>query len=103
MNKIIISAVLTLATMSAMSQTKKYAVTKTDADWRKQLTAEQYQVTRQKGPKGPLPASTGIITRTGSINVSAAGRSSSALPANSKVEQAGQASGCLLKKIMWKN
>lgn len=31
------------------AQTKKYAVTKTDAEWRKQLTAEQYQVTRTKG------------------------------------------------------
>ena len=31
------------------AQTKKYAVTKTDAEWRKQLTAEQYQVTRNKG------------------------------------------------------
>ena len=31
------------------AQTKKYAITKTDAEWRKQLTAEQYQVTRTKG------------------------------------------------------
>lgn len=32
-----------------MGQTKKYPVTKTDAEWRKQLTTEQFQVTRQKG------------------------------------------------------
>lgn len=35
--------------MSSFSQEKKYAVTKTDAEWRKQLTTEQYQVTRKKG------------------------------------------------------
>jgi peptide-methionine (R)-S-oxide reductase len=34
---------------SASAQTKKYAVNKTDAEWRKQLTAEQFNVTRQKG------------------------------------------------------
>jgi peptide-methionine (R)-S-oxide reductase len=28
---------------------KKYAVTKTDAEWRKKLTAEQFTVTRKKG------------------------------------------------------
>jgi peptide-methionine (R)-S-oxide reductase len=31
------------------AQTKKYAVIKTEAEWRKQLTAEQFYVTRQKG------------------------------------------------------
>ena len=34
---------------AANAQTKKYAVTKTDAEWRKQLTAEQFIVTRKKG------------------------------------------------------
>lgn len=34
---------------NASAQTKKYTVTKTDAEWRKLLTAEQYQVTRKKG------------------------------------------------------
>jgi peptide-methionine (R)-S-oxide reductase len=34
---------------NATAQTKKYVVTKTDAEWRNQLTAEQFTVTRQKG------------------------------------------------------
>ena len=34
---------------AASAQTVKYAVTKTAAEWRKQLTAEQFTVTRQKG------------------------------------------------------
>jgi len=31
------------------AQNQKYTVIKTDAEWRKQLSAEQYQVTRKKG------------------------------------------------------
>lgn len=50
MNKLLIVA-LSFFTMSctAQSSQKKYTVTKTDAEWKKQLTAEQYQVTRKKG------------------------------------------------------
>jgi peptide-methionine (R)-S-oxide reductase len=46
-----ISTLLFLVSLifNTTAQTKKYAVTKTDAEWRKQLTAEQYQVTRTKG------------------------------------------------------
>lgn len=40
---------LVLAGFTAQAQTKKYAVVKTDAEWKKQLTAEQYLVTRQRG------------------------------------------------------
>lgn len=34
---------------TAMAQSKKYAVVKTDAEWRKQLTDLQFRVTRKKG------------------------------------------------------
>lgn len=46
-----ISTIIILAAimLSSATQAQKYAVTKTDADWRKQLTTEQYQVTRKKG------------------------------------------------------
>lgn len=42
-------AILISFFFAASAQTKKYAVAKTDAEWRKQLTAVQFQVTRQKG------------------------------------------------------
>jgi peptide-methionine (R)-S-oxide reductase len=45
----IMAATILLATLSATAQTKTYAVKKTDAEWRKQLTAEQFTVTRKKG------------------------------------------------------
>ena len=48
--KQIITCIFLLCCISAANaQTKKFAVTKTDAEWRKQLTAEQFNVTRQKG------------------------------------------------------
>jgi peptide-methionine (R)-S-oxide reductase len=53
--KTIIAAFFAVAfTLMACAQaqhktTKKYPVTKTDAEWRKQLTPEQYNVTRQAG------------------------------------------------------
>ena len=49
MNQLLTFTFLLCCISAANAQTKKYAVTKTDAEWRKQLTAEQYNVTRQKG------------------------------------------------------
>jgi peptide-methionine (R)-S-oxide reductase len=49
MKQIITVIMLIAGAFTATAQTQKYAVTKTDAEWRKQLTAEQYQVTRKKG------------------------------------------------------
>ena len=40
---------LALTACSGNSQTKSYPVTKTDAEWKKQLTSEQFTVTRKKG------------------------------------------------------
>ncbi|MEO7307307.1 MAG: peptide-methionine (R)-S-oxide reductase MsrB [Ferruginibacter sp.] len=48
--KYIVSIVVLLSfIVNAQAQAHKYTVTKTDAEWRKQLTTEQYDVTRKKG------------------------------------------------------
>ena len=48
--KIILTVIIFICTAgTALAQKQKYTVTKTDAGWRKQLTTEQYQVTRKKG------------------------------------------------------
>lgn len=47
--KYILSIIILLSTLTTLGQTSKYTVTKTDAEWRKLLTAEQYHVTRKKG------------------------------------------------------
>src|SRR5450631_3963077 len=49
MKRILMAALILSAAACTNAQAKKYAVTKTDAEWRKQLTAEQFQVTRKKG------------------------------------------------------
>ena len=47
--KIILLACLIITSSCSFAQTKTYAVNKTDAEWRKLLTAEQFTVTRKKG------------------------------------------------------
>ena len=49
MKNIFLAAVSLIAISCTSAQTKNYTVKKTDAEWRKQLTAEQFQVTRKKG------------------------------------------------------
>jgi peptide-methionine (R)-S-oxide reductase len=57
--KIILTAlisILFIATGCAQKNKKpaeKFAVTKTDAEWRKQLTAEQFQIARKAGTENP--------------------------------------------------
>lgn len=49
MQKLMLLLFLCCSIHAVHAQTKKYTVIKTDAEWRKQLTAEQFQVTRRKG------------------------------------------------------
>jgi peptide-methionine (R)-S-oxide reductase len=49
MKHIIMAATFLFTVFTATAQSKTYAVKKTDAEWRKQLTAEQFTVTRKKG------------------------------------------------------
>ena len=54
MKRIVLAAFIVISAASCSSaQTKTYAVAKSDAEWKKQLTAEQYQVTRKKGTESP--------------------------------------------------
>ncbi len=53
MKQLLLAVLIISATSCTNAQTKTYAVTKTDAEWRKQLTAEQFQVTRKKGTESP--------------------------------------------------
>ena len=50
MKRIALAALIVITAASCSSaQTKTYTVTKTEAEWKKLLTAEQFQVTRKKG------------------------------------------------------
>ena len=48
MKHLVLAAFLLITAAGAFAQ-KNYTVIKTEAEWRKLLTAEQYQVTRKKG------------------------------------------------------
>lgn len=93
MTRILLFAFFILSTLPAMTQAKKYAVTKTDAEWRKQLNDEQFQVTRKKEPNELFPESTGTITKKAFTNASAADRNCSIHPPNLRAEPAGQVFG----------
>ena len=53
MKHFLLAALVMSAAACTHAQNKTYAVNKTDAEWRKQLTAEQFQVTRKKGTESP--------------------------------------------------
>ncbi len=57
MKRILLAALVISTAACTNAQTKIYAVTKTDAEWRKQLTAQQFQVTRKKGTENPYTGS----------------------------------------------
>ncbi|MEO6328752.1 MAG: peptide-methionine (R)-S-oxide reductase MsrB [Ginsengibacter sp.] len=45
----IIISILLVGTGCAQKKSEKFAVTKTDEEWQKQLTSEQYEVSRKQG------------------------------------------------------
>jgi peptide-methionine (R)-S-oxide reductase len=49
MKNVLLAILIITSGCTSSAQTKNYEVKKTDAAWQKQLTAEQYQVTRKKG------------------------------------------------------
>lgn len=46
--------ILVASCTQAQQQSKKFAVTKTEAEWKKQLTEEQYKVARHEGTEQPF-------------------------------------------------
>ena len=53
MKRILMAALVLTTAACSNAQVKKYTVSKTDAEWRKQLTSEQFDVTRKKGTEAP--------------------------------------------------
>ena len=57
MKNVFYSCLLSLVFVSctqAQQQEKKFAVTKTEAEWKKQLTEQQYYVARKEGTEPPF-------------------------------------------------
>ncbi len=50
----LITIILIIASGCAQKSTAKFAVTKTDAEWQKELTPEQYEVSRKQGTERPF-------------------------------------------------
>ena len=53
MKRILMAALVLTTAACSNAQVKKYTVIKTDAEWHKQLTSEQFDVTRKKGTEAP--------------------------------------------------
>jgi hypothetical protein len=68
-------------------------VKRTDEEWRRILTPEQFYVTREKGTERAYTASIGICTKMESTNAYPAVTTSSARRQNSILAQDGQAFG----------
>lgn len=50
----LLALIFVSCTQAQPANGKKFAVAKTDAEWKKQLTAQQYYVTRQEGTERPF-------------------------------------------------
>ena len=70
-----------------------WPVQKTEAEWREQLSDEQFYVTRQAGTERAFPALIGTVNRTAHIIVCAAMRRFSKAARNMIAALAGPASG----------
>ena len=81
------------AQVKRTSPTRRYEVTKTEAEWRKQLSPIQFDVTRKKGTETPYSGFIGITTLQVLIIVFVADSHSSLQLPNSTVVQAGPVSG----------
>ena len=72
--------------------TKSYPVTHSDAEWRKILTPEQYEVMRAHGTEAPGSCALLLEKRPGHFTCAAAAPSCSRPGASSRAAPAGRAS-----------
>ena len=88
--KQLFSAIAVIFFFSCTAQTKSYPFTKTEAEWKKLLTGEQYTVTRKKGTETAYTGKYWNNHKNGLYNVFVAARNSSAVNTNLKAARAGQ-------------